>query len=106
MSEALDALDRLTGELREALAREDWQLLAELNGQVASTIEPVMQQLERGELSPAGVQKRLQVLQEFCSQADTRAREAKQEAQQALKSVNQNNSAARAYRDISSNSRK
>lgn len=102
MAEAMDALDRLTARLEDALAREDWELLGELNGQVAETVEPVMRALEQRQLEAEEVQQRLQQLQRFCADADARAREVRQEASQALKSVNQNNNAARAYRNVSS----
>ena len=102
MSEALDALDRLTAQLEDALASEDWERLGELNKLVGETVEPVMQALEQRQLDATAVQSRLQQLQRFCSEADTRAREVREEASRALKSVNQNNSAARAYRNVSS----
>ena len=101
MSEALDALDRLTVQLEEALASEDWERLGELNNRVSDTVEPVMQALEQRQLDAAAVRSRLQQLQRFCGAADARAREVREEASRALKSVNQNNSAARAYRNVS-----
>ncbi|MDY6798901.1 MAG: SOS cell division inhibitor [Pseudomonadota bacterium] len=102
MSEALDALDQLTVRLEDALAREDWEQLGELNNRVGETVEPVMQALEQRQLAAVDVQRRLQQLQRFCSEADARAREVREEASRALKSVNKNNSAARAYRNVSS----
>lgn len=101
MSEALDALDQLTVRLEEALAGEDWEQLRELNNCVGETVEPVMQALERRQLTAADVRRRLQQLQRFCNAADARAREVREEASRALKSFNKNNSAARAYRNVS-----
>ncbi|MCL7945037.1 SOS cell division inhibitor [Marinobacter sp. ATCH36] len=104
--EQLEAVDTLVGHLKTALAEKNWEELARLNELVKPTIEPVMAALEAGELSPEPVRERLATLQSFCDRANISANEARAEAQKALKEVNQNRSAAKAYQNVSSNPRK
>ncbi|NMT64734.1 SOS cell division inhibitor [Marinobacter orientalis] len=104
--EQLKAVDTLVEQLKTALAEKNWEELSRLNEKVKPTIEPVMVALEAGELSPEPVRKRLATLQTFCDRANISANEAKAEARQALKGVNQNRSAAKAYQNVSSNRRK
>lgn len=101
--EQLRAVDTLVEHLKTALAEKNWEELSRLNEKVKPTIEPVMTALEAGELSPEPVRERLATLQTFCDRANISAKEAKAEAQQALKGVNQNRSAAKAYQNVSSN---
>ena len=101
--EQLRAVDTLLEHLQAALAEKNWDELSRLNEKVKPTIEPVMTALEAGELSPEPVRERLATLQTFCDRANISAKEAKAEAQQALKGVSQNRSAAKAYQNVSSN---
>ncbi|MGM0767122.1 MAG: SOS cell division inhibitor [Pseudomonadota bacterium] len=99
----MQALDRLIQALETALKDQDWDRLSELNGEVRTTVDPVMAQLEAGELDADVVRERLARLQTFCDAASAGATEARNEAEQALKGVNRNRSAARAYENVSTN---
>lgn len=99
----MQALDRLIQALETALKDQDWDRLSELNGEVRGTVDPVMAQLEAGELDADVVRERLARLQTFCDAASAGATEARNEAEQALKGVNRNRSAARAYQNVSTN---
>ncbi|MDK8463919.1 SOS cell division inhibitor [Marinobacter sp. SS13-12] len=101
--EQLEAVDTLVEHLKTALAEKNWEELSRLSKLVKPTIEPVMTALEAGELSPEPVRERLATLQTYCDRANISANAAKAEAQQALKEVNQNRSAAKAYQNVSSN---
>lgn len=100
--EQLEAVDALVEQLKIALAESNWEELSRLNERVKPTIEPVMAALEAGEVSPEPVRQRLATLQTFCDRANISANEAKAEAQKALKEINQNRSAAKAYQNVSS----
>lgn len=100
MSESLQQLDIHIAALRQALEDQDWDQLTDLNARTNDHIEPVMQDLEAGQLSPTLVQQRLESLSAFCDQAEAQAREARQEARQALEEVSRNRQAARAYGDV------
>lgn len=102
-SKPVQALDRLIEALEESLQAREWDRLAELNSRVRLTVEPVMAQLQAGELDAAPIRERLARLQAFCDAASAGAAEARSEAQQALKGVNRNRSAARAYQNVSTN---
>lgn len=99
----LTSLDSLIAELKQALANEDWEELVRLNNRVKPTLDPVMEALEAGELDADSVRDRLATLKLYCDEATDEASRAKAEARQALKEVNQNRNAAKAYRNISSN---
>ncbi|EON94055.1 SOS cell division inhibitor [Marinobacter lipolyticus SM19] len=99
----LQSLDQLIESLDQALTDKDWDRLSELNLQVKTTVAPVMAQLEAGELSVEPVRERLERLQAFCDEASAGATEARKEAEQALKGVNRNRNAARAYQNVSGN---
>ncbi|MDL0430086.1 SOS cell division inhibitor [Marinobacter sp. TBZ242] len=101
--EQLEAVDTLVEDLKTALAEKNWEELSRLNERVKPTIEPVMAALEAGELSPEPVRERLATLQTYCDRANISANEAKAEAQKALKEINQNRSAAKAYQNVSLN---
>lgn len=100
--EQLEAVDTLVEYLKTALAEKNWEELSRLNELVRPTIEPVMAALEAGDLKPEPVRERLATLQTFCDRANISANEAKTEAQKALKEVNKNRSAAKAYQNVSS----
>lgn len=99
----LEHLDQLLADLGRALADQDWDAMAQLNNRVKPAIEPLMAALEAGELEPEPVRLRLEELQQFIDAADESARRARKEAEDGLKGVNRNRSAARAYQNISSN---
>jgi len=99
----LDHLDRLMADLGRALAEKDWDAMAELNEQVKPAVEPLMAALEAGEVDSEPVRLRLQELQQFIDAADESARMARKEAEDGLKGVNRNRSAAKAYQNVSSN---
>lgn len=101
--EQLEAVDTLIHHLETALDEQNWDELSRLNQLVKPTIEPVMVALEAGELSPEPVRERLASLQTFCDRADISAKEARAEAREALREVNQNRSAAKAYQNVSRN---
>ncbi len=106
MTEAVNdfqALDQLIECLAQALNDKDWDRLSELNQQVKTTVAPVMARLEAGEVAVEPVRERLERLQTFCDEASSGAAEARKEAEQALKGVNRNRNAARAYQNISGN---
>ncbi|MCK7552139.1 SOS cell division inhibitor [Marinobacter goseongensis] len=99
----MQALDRLIEGLEQSLEDQEWDRLTELNSRVRVTVEPVMAQLEAGELEAEPVRERLARLQTFCDAASAGASEARDEARQALKGVNRNRTAARAYQNVSTN---
>lgn len=99
----LRPLDQLLENLDQALNDKDWDRLSELNLQVKATVAPVMARLEAGELPVEPVRERLERLQAFCDEASAGATEARKEAEQALKGVNRNRNAARAYQNVSGN---
>lgn len=99
----LTHLDQLMARFGRALADQDWDALASLNGEVRPTVEPLMRAMESGELEASEVRTRLEELQQLVDAASQGANRARQEAQSALKGVNQNRNAAKAYQNISSN---
>lgn len=98
---SFDSLDQLTADLGRALADQDWDALISLNAQVKSTIEPLMTALEAGQVDPELIRTRLEELRQFMDAAGEHAARAKAEAEEALKGVNRNRSAAKAYQNIS-----
>lgn len=100
-NEALARLDDRIAELQQALQDSDWERLGELNADVRTLIDPVMVALEQRQLSATAVQKRLGELDTFVKEADSAAREARQEARDALEQVGQNRKAANAYARVS-----
>ncbi len=100
-NEALARLDDRIAELQQALQDSDWERLGELNAGVRALIDPVMVALEQRQLSATAVQKRLGELDAFVQEADGAAREARQEARDALEQVGQNRKAANAYARVS-----
>ncbi|WP_336366954.1 SOS cell division inhibitor [Marinobacter sp. C2H3] len=99
----LDQLDSLLAQLDQALVEQDWSALSRLNAQVQPRVAGVMTALAAGDLDATVVRERLEQLQRFVGMASEQATDARAEAEQALKGVNRNRSAARAYHDISSN---
>lgn len=99
----LEQFDQLMGDMARALADQDWDRLSELNGQVRSKVEPLMAALAAKSLDAEQVRTRLEEMQQLVDAASQGANKARQEAQAALKGVNQNRSAAKAYQNISSN---
>ena len=99
---ALSELDQLQQQLNKALTDEDWAALSDLNARVKPTVEPVMQALEQGLIKPSAVQSRLETLNDFVQMANSAAMAAREAAQDSLKGVNKNRSAARAYQNVSS----
>ncbi|TYC58101.1 SOS cell division inhibitor [Marinobacter sp. BW6] len=99
----LDHLDQLIADLGRALADKDWEAMGRLNEQVKPAVEPVMVALESGKVEAEPVRLRLQELQQFIDAADDSARIARQEAEEGLKGVNRNRSAAKAYQNVLSN---
>lgn len=98
-----DNLDRLMTALGRALSDQNWEELSRLNSQVKPTVEPLMAALEAGEVEAEPVRLRLEELQQFVDAANAGATRARREAQDQLKGVNQNRSAAKAYQNVSSN---
>jgi recombinational DNA repair ATPase RecF len=96
-------LDRLMADLGRALADKDWDAMAQLNNKVKPAVEPLMAALEAGALEPEPVRLRLEELKQFIDAADESARIARKEAEDGLKGVNRNRSAAKAYQNVSSN---
>ena len=99
----LDHLDRLMADLGRGLEDKDWEAMTSLNEQVKPAVEPLMAALEAGELEAEPVRLRLQELQQFIDAADESARIARKEAEDGLKGINRNRSAAKAYQNVSSN---
>ena len=99
----LEHLDQLLADLGRALADQDWDAMGQLNNQVKPAIEPLRAALEAGELEPEPLRPRLEELQQFIDAADESARRARKEAEDGLKGVNRNRSAAKAYQNVSSN---
>jgi hypothetical protein len=97
----LDSLDKLMADLGRALADQDWDALVSLNTQVKPALEPLMTALEAGQVDPELVRTRLEELRQFMDAAGEGATQAKAEAEQALKGVNRNRNAAKAYQNIS-----
>ena len=98
---SLDSFDDLMAELGRALADQDWDALVGLNEQVKPAVEPLMRSLEAGQVDAEPVRTRLEELRQFLDAAGEGATRAKAEAEQALKGVNRNRSAAKAYRNVS-----
>lgn len=99
----LESLDQLRSELDQALAAQDWELLAELNTRVKPAIEPLMTELEQRRIDPALIRDRLDALNQFVEAANQAALKARDEARESLKGVNENRTAARAYQNVSTN---
>ena len=99
----LENIDRLIADLGGALAEKDWETMSKLNSQVKPAVEPLLAALEAGDLEAEPVRLRLQELQQFIDAADESARIARKEAEDGLKGVNRNRSAAKAYQNVSSN---
>ena len=98
----LQELDDLKSRLDAALAEQDWDALVELNQRIKPTVEPVMAALKHQEVDPEEVRVRLEALNRFIETVDQEAVQARDEARQSLKGVNQNRNAARAYQGVSS----
>lgn len=88
-------------DLGRALAGQDWDSLVSLNTQVETAVEPLMTALEAGQVDPELIRTRLEELRQFMDAAAEGATQAKAEAEQALKGVNRNRTAAKAYQNIS-----
>ncbi|WP_372981441.1 SOS cell division inhibitor [Marinobacter sediminum] len=101
--EHLEHFDQLMADLGRALSEQDWDRLAELNRQVKPAAEPLMLALEAQELRADEVRTRLEEMQQLVEAMDQGAVRARQEAQDALKGVNQNRNAAKMYQNVSSN---
>ena len=99
----LRALYRLIEALEQSLEYRELDRLTELDSRVRDTVAPVMTLMESGQLDANSVTERLKRLQAFCDNAEAGAKQARSEAEQALKGVNRNRNAARAYQNISSN---
>jgi division protein CdvB (Snf7/Vps24/ESCRT-III family) len=97
----LDSLDELMAELGDALRDQDWDALVRLNEQIKPRVEPLMTSLETGQIDPELVRTRLEELRQFMDAAGEDATRAKAEAEKALKGVNRNRSAAKAYQNVS-----
>jgi len=93
--------DQLMADLGIALADQEWDALVSLNARVKPAIEPLMTALEAEQIEPEPVRMRLEELRQFLDAAGEGAARAKAEAEQALKGVNRNRSAAKAYQNIS-----
>ncbi len=99
----LASLDLLIENLERALAEQNWEELGELSEKIKPTVEPLMLALEEGRLDATPVHSRLEQLHCFVDAADKGAHRARTEAQNALKEVTRNRSAARTYQNVSSN---
>ncbi|MDN6319801.1 MAG: SOS cell division inhibitor [Marinobacter sp.] len=97
----LDSLDQLISSLDRALADQDWDSLVSLNTQVEASVKPLMAALEAGQVDSELIRTRLETLRQFMDAAAEAAAGAKAEAEQALKGVNRNRNAAKAYQNIS-----
>ncbi|WP_372965750.1 SOS cell division inhibitor [Marinobacter sp.] len=96
-------VDQLHVQLQEALNSKDWDALAELSQKVKQTVSPLMDAMERGDVSPNLVKQRLESLNQFVLAAEQGATRAREEARESLQGVNKNRNAAQAYANISSN---
>ncbi len=99
----LDKVDQVLADLGQALADQDWDALTELCGHIKPAIEPLIEGLEAGVVDAELVRTRLQELQQFLDAANDGASRARKEAVDALKGINRNSNAAKAYQNISSN---
>ncbi|MDO6440826.1 MULTISPECIES: SOS cell division inhibitor [unclassified Marinobacter] len=97
----LASFDQLMAKLGRALAKEDWDALVSLNSGIKTTIEPMMVALEAGQVEPEPVRTRIEELRQFLDAAGEGAARSKAEAELALKGMNRNRSAAKAYQNIS-----
>ncbi|MDX1633461.1 MAG: SOS cell division inhibitor [Marinobacter sp.] len=102
MAQPLERLDNLIDQLRNAIAQDRWEAVAQLAAQVQPAIEPVMAELAAGDTDPGVVQERLTELQSLCDQAQTGAEGYRAEALAALKGLSRTRAAARSYEDVSS----
>ncbi len=93
--------DQLMADLGSALANQDWDALVSLGAGVKPATEPLIAALEDGQIKPELVRARLEELRQFLDTAGEGAARAKAEAEQALKGVNRNRSAAKAYQNVS-----
>jgi len=93
--------DQLMADLGRALAAQDWDGLVSLNAGVKPATEPLIAALEAGLVEPEPVRTRLEELRQFLDAAGEGAARAKAEAEHALKGVNRNRNAAKAYQNIS-----
>ena len=93
--------DQLMADLGRALADQDWDGLVNLNVRVKPCTESLIVALEAGQVEPEPVRTRLEELRQFLDAAGEGATRAKAQAEQALKGVNRNRSAAKAYQNIS-----
>ncbi|MDX1458255.1 MAG: SOS cell division inhibitor [Marinobacter sp.] len=100
MALTLEQLDTLNDELRQALVAEDWSMFSELNARIKPTVEAVMSSLRAGEVAPEVVQERLETLQSLCTEAQAGAEHTRDETRSALKEVNRNRQATRAYHNV------
>jgi hypothetical protein len=99
---AMAHLDQLLEHLQQALKDQNWELISRLNPEMKPAIEPLLEALEQEQLPAETVRSQLQRVQAFVDAADSSARQAKAAAQQELKEVNRNSSAAKAYHKVSS----
>ncbi|HDZ38095.1 MAG TPA: SOS cell division inhibitor [Marinobacter sp.] len=97
----LENFDQLMVDLGSTLADHDWDALVSLNDRVKPITEPLITALEAGLVEPESVRMRLEELRQFLDAAGEGAALAKAEAEQALKGINRNSSAAKAYQNIS-----
>lgn len=103
MQVELASLDSLIADLESALADQNWEELGQLTGQIKPAVEPLLLALEAGRIDATPIHNRLEQLHRYVEAADKSAHCAKKEAQDALKEVNRNRSAAHAYQNVSLN---
>ncbi|MDC0662178.1 SOS cell division inhibitor [Marinobacter sp. SS21] len=96
----LEKLDDLNDELRQALVAENWSGFSDLNSLIQPAVEGVMTSLRAGEVSPEAVQERLETLQSLCLEAQGGAERTREEARAALKDIQRNQQATRAYHNV------
>lgn len=101
MALSLEQLDTLIDDLRQALTKEDWQTLSELDAKVRPVVAGVMADQEAGDLDQGLVRERLEALLAVCELAQRGAEQARAEAKSALAGMSRNRKATQAYRDIS-----
>lgn len=101
MSQSLERLDNLIDRLRNAIAQDQWEVVAELTGQVQPMTDPVMGELAAGDIDGGLVQERLTELQALCDQAQKGAEGHRAEVLTALRGLSRTRAAARSYEDVS-----
>ncbi|TBW59452.1 SOS cell division inhibitor [Marinobacter halodurans] len=106
MPNALESLDRLINDFREALTREDWETLDRVSQSVRPAVAAAVADVEEGTGDRDGLGQRLERLQTLMDDATRQATESRDTAARELRGMNQNRNALKTYANVRARGRR